>query len=465
MNSNQIWLIASVALYMIAMLGIGFWTSRRIKSTRDYIVAGNKLGWWLSIGTIFATWFGAETCMGSSRTAFEKGILGVIADPFGAGLCLLISGFFFAKFFHKLGIETIVDFFEIRYGKKAAAVLGLIYIPVYLGWVGGQLLAFGIILHTLTGLPVMPSVLTAAVVVITYTMLGGMWADAVTDLFQMFFILIGLAVLFPILVSDLGGWQAVTARVPAEFFHFYPQGAAASPLDWLNYLQAWMIVGIGSLPAQDLIQRMMSPKTPGMAKGSSILAGFLYIIIGIIPVLIGIFGRAALPGNTGDSILMDLAVKYLPLPLMALMLGALLSAIMSTADSALLAPAGIIGHNMIAYFKPGLSEEAKLRWCRRGIPLVGIVSLVLALYFQNIYTLCTQSWGILLVGVAAPMIAGVYWKKANTCGAFAGAGAGILVWILGCVFLPENYPVNLFGFLVSSAVLVLASLVTQKAPA
>ena len=459
MTSSQIWLIASVALYMVFMLGIGFWTSRRIKDTKDYIIAGGKMGWWLSLGTIFATWFGAETCMGSSRTAFEKGILGVIADPFGAGLCLILAGLFFAKVFHNLKAETIVDFFEERYGKKVAALLSLLYIPVYLGWVGGQLLAFGIILHALTGLPVMFSVLISTAVVILYTYWGGMWADAVTDLYQMIFILIGLLVLFPILVSDLGGFPAILQRVPESFFYFYPH--TDSPLTWLNYLQAWMMVGIGSLPAQDLFQRMMAPRSASMARNASILAGVMYMGIGLIPVLLGIFGRVALPESTGESILIVLAQKYLPTPLMALMVGALLSAIMSSADSALLAPAGIIGHNIVSYLNPGASEELQLKWCHRSILIVGIFSLVLALYFQNIYTLCMNAWGVLLVGVAAPMIAGVYWKRATTAGAMAGAFCGILSWILFTLLLPEDTPAHLFGFLVSCGALAVVSLLTR----
>lgn len=460
MTSKQIWLITSIAMYMVFMLGIGFWTSRRIRNTKDYIIAGGKMGWWLSLGTLFATWFGAETCMGSSSTAFQKGILGVIADPFGAGLCLMLAGIFFAKIFHNMKAETVVDFFEKRYGRKMAAALSLLYIPVYLGWIGGQLLAFGLILHALTGLPVMLSVLVSTGVVILYTYWGGMWADAVTDLYQMIFILLGLVILFPVLVHDLGGFQVVMTRIPAAYFHFYPH--SVSKLDWLNYLQAWMMVGIGSLPAQDLFQRMMAPRTASLAQRASILAGLLYMVIGLIPVLLGIFGKVAMPQSTGENILIELAQKYLSTPLMALMIGALLSAIMSSADSALLAPAGIIGHNIVSYLKPGASEALQLKWCHRSILIVGILSLVLALYFRNVYALCMHAWGFLLVGVAAPMIAGVYWKRATTEGAVAGAFAGIFSWILLSLLLPDGYPTHLFGFLISSGMLVLVSYLTVK---
>ncbi|MEI8348995.1 MAG: sodium:solute symporter family protein [Candidatus Omnitrophota bacterium] len=460
MTKNQIWILGGVAFYMLAMLLIGYWASKRVKNARDYIVAGGRLGWMLSVGTIFATWFGAETCMGSSGTAFKKGILGVIVDPFGAGLCLIISGLFFAKYFRKLNIETIVDYFEMRYGKRVSWFLGLIYIPVYLGWIGAQLLAFGYILNSLTGLSLVISILISTAVVIIYTYSGGMWADTMTDLFQGILLIVGLLILFPILIKDIGGLAFAKANTPREFLYFYPH--STSRLDWLNYFQAWIIVGLGSLPAQDLFQRTMAAKSAKVAKWASILSGVLYIVIGLMPVFLGIFGRLAFKESSGENILIELSLRYLSAPLVALMVGALLSAIMSSADSALLAPASIIGHNIIPSLKPDASEELQLKWCKLGVPLLAVLSLALALYFKNIYKLCQESWGVLLVGLVAPMIAGVYWKKANTQGAIAGAIGGVVAWILFKIFTPENFPHNLFGFAVSCAVLCVVSLLTQK---
>lgn len=455
MNESQIWIICGVTAYMFAILGIGWWASRRIKDTRDYIVAGGRLGWLLSIGTIFATWFGAETCMGSSSTAFHKGLLGVIADPFGAGLCLIISGIFFAKYFRKLNIETIVDFFEMRYGRRVSWWLSLVYIPVYIGWVGAQLLAFGYILNALTGMPLVVAVVLATTVVLIYTYLGGMWADTMSDFFQMIVIITTLFILFPILVRDIGGLSYIKSNTPAEFFRLYPKDASA--IGWLGYIQAWIIVGLGSLPAQDLFARTMAPKSPEMSRWASIIAGVLYIFIGLLPVLMGIFARLALKDSAGESVLIELALKYLSPPLVAVMVGSLLAAIMSSADSALLAPSSIIGHNIVPSIKPGASEELCLKWCRLSVPILGCLSLLLALYFKNIYRLCQESWGVLLTGVAAPMIAGVYWKKTNAAGAAAGAVAGILSWVLFKIFAPADYPHNLMGFVISLIALVVVS--------
>ena len=460
MTPQQSAIAVSVAGYMAGMLLIGWWASTRVKDTKDYIIAGGRLGWLLSLGTIFATWFGSETCMGSSGTAFQEGILGVIADPFGAALCLILAGFFFARYFKRLNIATIVDFFELRYGRRAAGFMSLVYLPVYLGWIGAQLLAFGTILHALAGIPLVTAVAVATVVIVVYTFAGGMWADTMTDFFQVIILVAGLLVLYPILVKDVGGFAAAAKSVPAELFHVYPR--SASPLTWLNYLQAWMIVGIGSLPAQDLFQRIMSARTAAISKWSCIIAGVFYLGFGLLPVFLGILARLVLPAETaGDRVLIDLALKYLSPWLTALMIGALLSAIMSSADSAILAPASIIGKNIVASLKPGAGEQMKLAWCKASVPLLAGLSLLLAIYFQNIYELCLEAWGVLLVGLAAPMMAGVYWKRANTPGALAGAVVGIVTWLALRIFAPEEIPGNLCGLAASFLALIVVSLATQ----
>jgi SSS family transporter len=456
-GAQSAWMLAGIVVYVAFVIGVGWWASRRIKTDRDYIVAGGQLGWMLSIGTLFATWFGAETCMGSSQTAYGKGFLGVIADPFGAGLCLILSGVFFARYFRERNYETIVDFFRDRYGRGVAWVLSILYIPVYLGWIGAQLLAFGYILNSLTGFPETASILISTAVVLTYTYLGGMWADTILDFFQMVIIVVGLLVVFPVLVGDLGGWGEAVARAPAGAFRLYPEDATAA--DWLWYLQAWMMVGVGSLPAQDLFSRTMAPKSPSVARWASVIAGGAYVVIGLLPVLIGIFGRAALPGYEGNSILIDVAIKYLSTPMLVLLLGALLGAIMSSADSAILAPSSIIGHNLVPLVRPSASEGTKLAWCKYSVPVLGLLSLGMALYFNNIYQLCQEAWGILLAGVAAPMIAGVFWKGATSRGALAGALAGIGSF-LALKLTQETYPPNLAGFAVSGVVLVGVSLLS-----
>lgn len=460
MTKIQIWIACGVGFYMLVMLFIGWFASRKIKDTSDFILAGRRLPWWMTAASLFATWFGAETCMGASGMAYEKGFLGVIVDPFGAALCLLLYGLFFVKPLRELQIKTLPDFYEKRFGKPMAWTACAISIPVYIGWVGAQLMAFGIILESLTGIPRMPAILIGSGVVITYTYLGGMLADAIADFWQTIVIVIGFVILFFVVYQDIGGFTGVKNNIPENFFHLYPR--KASGLEWLNYLQAWTLLGLGSLAGQDLIQRSGSTKTNRGAALSSCVAGLMYLTIGLIPVLLGIFGRVVLKEYKGESILIDLAVQYLNPVFVAVLIGALLAAIMSTADSAILAPASIIGNNVIGYFRKNVDDQTKFTWCRRCVPIIGVISLAIALYAERIYTMVQEVWALGFVSLTAPLIAGIYWKRATPQSAFLSALAGCASWLGFTWAWPTNYPSRLLGFLVSCVVLVLVSSIPQK---
>lgn len=449
-------------MYLLGMLAVGFWASRKVHNTADYVLAGRRLPWWLVGGSVFATWFGAETCMGSSAIAYRQGLLGVMMDPFGAGLCLILAGLLLGRYFYAAGYLTVVDFFKARFGERASKLAILFYFPPYLGWIASQLLAFGIILESLTGLPRMPSTIVSAFVVVLYTYTGGMLADVVTDFFQVIFILVGFLAVFPPLLSHVGGWTNAYASTPAHFFHFYPHDASA--LDWLKYLEAWMIVGIGSLPSQDLIQRMLSAKDAATCRWSPVGAGVAYWGIGLLPVFLGMFGRLVVPEDKGDSILLELVKLYLHPAMAALFVGALLSAIMSTADSALLAPASILGHNVVPLLKPDATEELKLKVCKWSIPVMALLSLGLAYYFKEIYKLCQETFSFMLVSLAAPLLFGIFWKKASAAGCLASFAAGTLSWPLLTWLLPEGQPTKLYAFLCATAALVLGSLVSPQPP-
>ena len=462
MTKGQIWITAGVAFYMVVMLLIGWWASRKVKTTEDYIIAGRRLSWGLSIGTIFATWFGAETCMGAADTARTKGILGVIADPFGAGLCLIIAGIFLAPFFHKMNIKTVIDYFEKRHNKSTGLIMSIYYVPAYIGWIGAQMLAFGTILSTLTSLPMNLSIFISAAVVIIYTYSGGMLADAVTDFVQMGFILICFAITLVCIVMKAGGIGNLTSDVPGEMFRLWPQ-QGTSTVGWLSYAQAWMVVGLGSLGGQDLISRLLSAKTQKVATWSAIISGLMYWTLGLIPVLLGIFAFKLLPDfKEGESVLIQLSLIYLPLPLVALMVGGLLSAVMSTIDTAMLAPASILGNNVMPHFKKDMGDKTKLFWCKMFVPILGIFSLVLALYFKNIYELALQSWTVLLTSFTAPLLFSMFWKRTNAPGVLTGSLGGLVAWLIFSFSLPEEYPVAMFGLIVSVVLILFVTLLTQK---
>ncbi|MEW5784599.1 MAG: sodium:solute symporter family protein [Bacillota bacterium] len=437
--------LIGIIIYMLAMLAIGWWSSKRIKDSTDYIVAGRRLSLFLTTGTLFATWFCAGTLMGATAQSYLFGNQGVIFDPWGAAVCLILTGLFFARLMRRGGYLTLVDFFELRYGKKMGILASIVLVIAEIGWVGAQLVAFGTILQIFTGLPLGWGILISCAVLIIYTYLGGMWSVTLTDVVQMFILVAGVVVILPAVVTQIGGWNYLFSHAGnwAELPSFSMVPTAEEGYlwyfgipGWFYYIGAWLALGFGSIPAQDLMQRVLSAKNEKVASYSSYIAGAMYLVVGMIPVILGIAMfeiNADLTIPQTEMILPWLAVNFLPPILTVVFVAALVAALMSSSDSALLAAASIIGYNGLRYVKPNAGSEMTLKVTRACVPIVAVVSLLLALYAETIYMLVVIAWSVILVGLFAPYAAGYFWKKCNQTGAIAALFSGFISW-LGFIF-------------------------------
>ena len=458
-----------VVAYLSATLIVGYLAGRKVKDGEDFMVAGRSLPTWLCTFTVFATWFGAGTCLGAAGAAYKRGFRGIIADPFGAVLCLLLAGTFFFKTMRRLRFITVGDFFRVRYGETVEVLACVCMVPIYIGWVASQLVAFGYILKMVTGLAIAPAILLGTIVVLVYTAAGGMWAVAFTDFFQAIVLIAGLLVLLPSVWSAAGGWTAITEKLPAGHLQLTPDGGLIA---WMFYIQAWLILGIGDLSGQELMGRAMSAKDENVAQRSAYLAAFLYLTIGLVPVILGMIGSLLLP-TIGDPeyILLELGRQYLSPLALALFTGALVSALMSSADSALLAQASLVVENILPKCIGEMDSDKALRACRTVVLTSGLLSLGVALYLQNIYELMLSASAIGLVSIAVPFIAGIYWPRANMPGAIAAMFSGLCSWIfftaLGKQIAPNgDFPSYLLAVLCALIFLVVTSKLTaQKWPA
>jgi SSS family transporter len=422
-------ILVGLSVYVLFTLAVGLYAGRQIKGSADFIVAGRRLGIWLATGTLAATWFGGGIVIGASSEAYKRGFLGIIADPFGAALCLFVAGFFYVRVLRRMGLTTIAGFFESRYGKRAGLVAALCTIPTYVGWVASLMVAFGRIIQVLVGIDPALGIWIGAIIVLIYTTVGGMWAVTLTDFIQVTVLVLGLAVIFPLLLHDMGGWSAIRAHVPDDRFYLYPHTAEFAA--WFNYVRDWLVIGLGNLAGQDLIQRSLSSRNESVAQNSAYLAGLLYLTVGVLPVFLGIAGTVVFPDLADpDLVMMKLGIEYLPPIGIAVFLGALVSALMSSADSALLAPASVIGWDLVRYIRPRTSERHILLVCRISVPVLGLISLYLALAHNTVYTLMVDSWSILLATLFVPLTAGIWWPRANLPGALAGMGSGLVAWLL-----------------------------------
>ncbi len=458
--STETIILIGVGLYLAIMLYIGIRASKKTSSTEDFVVAGRKMPIWIGSATIVATWFGGGTMMGAAGASYEEGFLGVIADPFGGALCLFIVGFFFARIFRRLRLLTFIDFLQNRYGTTAATIAAIGSISSNIGWTGALLVAFGYVLETLTGIPLTIGITGGAVVVFAYTVAGGLWAVVLTDFVQMLVIAVGLILLLIVVLIDVGGWGNIAPQLSEGSFRMVPEGRSASI--WLNYIRAWLILGLADVSAQTLLQRAFAARNEQAAQNSFYLAGLGYLGLGIIPVTLGIIASVTMPGLTDpETVIPELAIAHLHPVAIAIFVGALLAAIMSSADSALLAAASVFSINILPLFKQQQTDRQRLLATRIGIPVFGSIAVYVALEVQVVYDLILDSNSVILVCVTVPFIVGVWWKRANRTGALASMAMGFLTWFVAILYAPE-FPGDLLGLMAGLVTIFLVGLATQK---
>ncbi|MBQ7694608.1 MAG: sodium:solute symporter family protein [Lentisphaeria bacterium] len=438
-----------IVIYVAVMLLIGYFSSRRIAGLDDYIVAGRRLPLWMATATLLATWFGAGSSMGVAATTYTDGVGGVLADPFGASVSLILAGIFVVGMLRKMKCLTVTDIIARRYGHAAGAYASLWMLPVYIGWLGSQMLGLGTILYLLTGMNIILGTCIGAVIVLVYTYAGGMWAVTLTDVIQVSLIVLGLLIILPGAVGEAGGFGKLYSSLSAADLNFWippaAKGASHTLDDWSYYIGSWIVMGLGCMVGQDLIQRSLASRDEKVAVASSVMSGFFYLIIGLIPITIGFAARIVLPkygispeamgADPENQVLPQMAMivlgKLHPL-LLVLFFSALVSAIMSSADSSLLAGSSLLCNNVLKPLLPQLSDKAFLRLTRISTVVLTLVSLYFALSVKNIYVLMKNSWVTQLVVVFLPVMTAMYVPKASRNAAWAAMIVSTAVWLAYC---------------------------------
>jgi len=453
-------IFTGVAIYMVIMIGVGLYASRKTHTVAEFMVAGRSLPLWLCSVTVMATWFGGAMLLGGAGAAYGEGMFGVVVDPWGGALALFLVGFFFARMFRRLRIITVVDFMEQRFGKVAGVGLTITTLFANVLWVASMLVAFGTIFETLTSIPMQTGIIVGAIVIFTYTAVGGMWAVALTDFVQMIIIMIGLGILFTVVLIDVGGWSSISARFPEHTFRMIPLENTGE--QWLHYLRAWTIIGVVDISAQTLFQRIAAAKSERVAQNSFYIGGFGYLFFGLIPVMLGIIGSVTMPDLANpETIIPELAKVHLHPVAIAIFVGALLAAIMSTADSALLASASILSKNVLPLVKRDPSPRLSLLVARWAIPVFGFISIFVALKIKVVFNLMVDSNMLGLAAIIVPFIMGVWWKKANRTGALSAMAVGITTWLTLLAMRPE-LPSDFIGMLASLVTMLIVTPLTQS---
>lgn len=456
--------IIGVGIYFVLMAVIGYLASRKVKTLEDYLIAGRRLPFYLALPTVVATWFGAGSSMGVSGTVYSQGFYGVIADPFGCSLALLIAGLFFAAPFRRLKLLTISDLLGQAYGARFEKISSLIVLPFYVGTLASQMLAMGYVFQIVSGSQLEVGILIGAAIVVTYTVSGGMWAVTLTDFIQFGMLSLGLLIILPIAFQEVKDSRLVMDTFVNEFSTLMPKGEQTS-FSWLAYSGRILMTGLGAIMGHDLLQRFLASRTEKVARYSGVVGACVYMLLGLIPLFIGIAGRDIYPNlETPEHLIPLLAKEYLSPIAFTLFACGLFSAIMSTADSYLLAGTTLVANNVILKIRPISNEKNKIAMLRFVNLTIALIALALAFTGQSIFNMMVHSGTILFVAIFVPASAALFWKGANAPAAWLSVICGIAGW-LGFIFFGGEVNEDLlfasasFGALASLFAYVAASIV------
>ncbi|ACT48724.1 sodium:solute symporter family protein [Methylotenera mobilis] len=466
-------LIWFVVVYLLVSITIGLVAATRVKNTKDYAVAGRHLPLPVVVATVFATWFGAEAIFGVSATFVTKGLNGVAADPFGASMCLMIAGVFFSTQLYKLNIITLGDFYRMRYNRAVEVLTTIAIVISYLGWVAAQIKALGLIFNIITDGVVSEDtgMILGTAIVLTYTTFGGMLSVAVLDFVQMIVVIGGLLYIGSIVSDMTGGVTPVIEHARAAGkLDFFPKGADIWV--WLTFLGGWLTMMLGSIPQQDVFQRITSAKSAKIALWGSMLGATVYFCFTFVPMFIAYSATLIDPAHYGalvvensQRVLPYLVLEHTPLLAQVIFFGAVMSAIMSCSSATLLAPSVSFAENIVKGYMPHLSDKGFLRVMRLCLLGFGMCVLFYALNSErSIFGMVESAYKITLAGAFVPLIFGVFWKRSTSQGALAAIIGGISTWVLIEVLIGEAglVPPQLIGLGVSVLAMIIGSLLPQK---
>jgi SSS family solute:Na+ symporter len=443
-----------LALYLILCVGVGIYASRGIKTSDDYLVAGRSLGLMVLVGTLTAGWLGAGTIVGYSSLVYNAGFGAVwwaVGGLMGAFIIVLI-----AKRLRRLAQYTVPDLLELRYSPSARLLGAIPVILAFTAIVGYQMKAVGYVLEIVIGINAETGLIIGASVVILYTVLGGMYSVAYTDVLQYFLLFIGLLFAAPIAFNAAGGFTGWQAAVPATHFEFT---GGMGLLAALGVLLPFLMLATVD---QNLYQRMFSAKDTSTARKGAIIGMIGAAVVLSLVLIIAMSSRAIFPDIRPDLAVYTIATDLLNPFLGTILLIAILSIIMSTSDSYLLSPATNIVRDIYTRFmNPDCPDEKVLKLTRIWVVILGLLAFSGAMWFETVLRYALIAYTIYGAGVFFPILAAFFWKRATNIGALVSIVGGTLSTLIWEFFIESAIPTIYIGGGTSLLLLIIVSLLTR----
>jgi solute:Na+ symporter, SSS family len=445
-----------VLIYFAVMIGAGYWGMRRARNAEDYLVAGRRLGYFMYIGCLGAVVLGGVSTIGGIALGYENGISGMWL-VFWIGMGVIALGVVMSTRLSRLGVYTVAEMLENRYGPASRLISALIIAAYALMVAVASTIAIGTVFNVILGISATLAILIAGGIVVAYSVAGGMWSITLTDIIQFCIMTVGIFfLLLPIVVVRAGGFSGMQEALPGSYF-------SLSAIGGQTIFTYFLLFFFGLMIGQDIWQRVFTARSPQIAQWGSVAAGVYCLLYAIAGALIGTAARVILPDlATPDNAFARVVTEALPIGIIGLVLAAALAAVMSTASAALLASSTILANDVYAGFV-ARGEHNKVLVSRVTTLLVGVGVLVTSVAVNDVVGALTVAYDLLTGALFVPIVGALFWRRATTAGALASMVAGSVVVVVFMVVdgLFANTPI-IWGMLASLVVFVVVSLLTPR---
>ena len=447
---------AVVVLYFALMIGAGYVGLRRARSAEDYLVAGRRLGPAMYLGTLSAVVLGGASTIGGVSLGYQYGISGMWL-VFMLGLGIIALGLLLSARLSRLGVYTVAEMLEVRYGSSSRLISAIIVAAYDLMVAVTATIAIGTVFNVILGLPSSLAILLAGGIVVLYSVVGGMWSITLTDILQFLIMTVGIFfILLPLAVSRAGGLSGMREELPASYFDL-------TAIGWQTIFTYFLLFFFGIMIGQDIWQRVFTARDDGVARWGTLAAGVYCLLYGIAGALIGTAAKAILPNlQAADNAFAEVAKATLPAGLVGLVLAAALAAVMSTASATLLASSTILANDVYARFLVR-GNHNRVAVSRLFTLVVGVIVLVVSLLVKDVVGALTVAYDLLVGAVCVPVIGAFFWPRATAAGALASIAVGstVVVALMFIQGLLANGPI-IWGLLASLVAFVVVSLLTPR---
>jgi solute:Na+ symporter, SSS family len=440
-----------VIIYLIAMLLVGWYTNKfLIKNSNDYMLAGRALPAIMVACSLAANNIGGGSTVGLASKAYGTWGMSAVWYVLAAAIGIIPMAIFAPKL-RRVMAYTIPEVVGRRFGATSHIITAVLNIISLFCLTASQILASGIIISALVGINIKIAILIAGLFTVIYTVMGGLWADAFTDLFQWAIIFFGLLICLPFVIKGAGGWSTVVSKVPSAKMALNGMGIMTIISLILQYFITFM-------SGPEMVSRIYAAKDEKEGVKATIMSGIFMGLFAFIPAVIGIVAFAAFPSIQANNALSTVVFSYTPTVVAGLVCAAIIASTMSSADSDMLCASTIFTKDIYQrYINPNVSDRAMITMTRVLNVIIGLGAMVIALFQINIVTLNIFSFMLRAAGPFGAFILGLTWKKASK---HAGLASIIIGSVVGIYWQIIKEPYGILAIVAGSTAGMIAFIIT-----